>query len=186
MKNMQKGFATMLLFIICLLVAGIGIYLYIQNPNDPFSISKPLVHSVACTEEAMMCPDGSYIGRTGPDCQFVCPTASDKQTVSLDIIVPNPPTQENNPFVGVPYFKGNFIVTTEDGKKVSVLVGELKKTYLNMPHDNTSPPDNWFTFYDLVKNRDASYKGMPLTVKINGYWIDDTTFEATEISWQIG
>ncbi len=23
--------------------------------------------------DALECPDGSYVGRTGPDCQFVCP-----------------------------------------------------------------------------------------------------------------
>ena len=28
---------------------------------------------VACTMDAMMCPDGTYVGRTGPNCQFVCP-----------------------------------------------------------------------------------------------------------------
>ncbi|MBW2965051.1 DUF333 domain-containing protein [Candidatus Woesearchaeota archaeon] len=29
---------------------------------------------VACTEEAKMCPDGSAVGRTGPDCEFApCP-----------------------------------------------------------------------------------------------------------------
>jgi hypothetical protein len=28
---------------------------------------------VACTMDAMMCPDGSYVGRTGPSCEFVCP-----------------------------------------------------------------------------------------------------------------
>ncbi len=29
----------------------------------------------ACTEEAMVCPDGSYVGRTGPNCAFApCPT----------------------------------------------------------------------------------------------------------------
>lgn len=28
----------------------------------------------ACTEEAKVCPDGSSVGRTGPDCQFAeCP-----------------------------------------------------------------------------------------------------------------
>lgn len=28
----------------------------------------------ACTMEAKMCPDGSYVGRTGPDCEFApCP-----------------------------------------------------------------------------------------------------------------
>ena len=28
---------------------------------------------VACTVEAMQCPDGTWVGRTGPNCQFVCP-----------------------------------------------------------------------------------------------------------------
>jgi hypothetical protein len=28
---------------------------------------------VACTMDAMMCPDGTYVGRSGPDCKFVCP-----------------------------------------------------------------------------------------------------------------
>ena len=26
-----------------------------------------------CTQEAMQCPDGSWVGRSGPNCQFVCP-----------------------------------------------------------------------------------------------------------------
>lgn len=31
----------------------------------------------ACTEEARLCPDGSYVGRTGPDCEFApCPNAT--------------------------------------------------------------------------------------------------------------
>jgi len=28
---------------------------------------------VACTGDAMQCPDGTYVGRTTPNCQFVCP-----------------------------------------------------------------------------------------------------------------
>lgn len=29
---------------------------------------------VACTEEAKICPDGTAVGRTGPDCEFApCP-----------------------------------------------------------------------------------------------------------------
>ncbi len=30
--------------------------------------------SIACTMDAMMCPDGSYVGRSGPNCEFICPT----------------------------------------------------------------------------------------------------------------
>jgi len=28
---------------------------------------------VACTTDAKQCPDGSYVGRSGPNCEFVCP-----------------------------------------------------------------------------------------------------------------
>jgi hypothetical protein len=28
---------------------------------------------VACTMDAMVCPDGSYVGRSAPDCKFICP-----------------------------------------------------------------------------------------------------------------
>lgn len=32
---------------------------------------------VACTLDAKMCPDGSYVGRVGPSCEFApCPPAS--------------------------------------------------------------------------------------------------------------
>ncbi len=53
------------------------------NPNNPDPVAPP--HSsdeptapdepVACTMEAKTCPDGSYVGRTGPNCEFSpCPT----------------------------------------------------------------------------------------------------------------
>lgn len=29
--------------------------------------------TIACTQEAKQCPDGSYVGRTGPNCEFKCP-----------------------------------------------------------------------------------------------------------------
>ncbi len=33
---------------------------------------------VACTQEAKLCPDGSYVGRVGPNCEFkTCPGESD-------------------------------------------------------------------------------------------------------------
>ena len=34
--------------------------------------SKTIIEEapVACTMEAKQCPDGSYVGRTGPNCEF--------------------------------------------------------------------------------------------------------------------
>jgi len=28
--------------------------------------------SNACSQDAMQCPDGSWVGRSGPKCEFVC------------------------------------------------------------------------------------------------------------------
>jgi hypothetical protein len=35
---------------------------------------------VMCTADAMKCPDGSYVGRTGPNCEFLCPTTTPTTT----------------------------------------------------------------------------------------------------------
>ena len=41
---------------------------------------------VACTMEAKLCPDGSYVGRTGPKCEFTeCPSATTTPATRLHI-----------------------------------------------------------------------------------------------------
>jgi hypothetical protein len=35
---------------------------------------------VMCAQDAMLCPNGSYVGRTGPNCSFVCPGSSTTTT----------------------------------------------------------------------------------------------------------
>jgi hypothetical protein len=38
------------------------------------SSGTPVSTQKACTLEAKLCPDGSYVGRTGPNCEFAaCP-----------------------------------------------------------------------------------------------------------------
>ena len=64
-KDPKKHFAKIVvpLAIAAVLVAGGLIY-------ATRHVSQPR----ACTEEAKQCPDGSYVGRTGPNCQFAaCP-----------------------------------------------------------------------------------------------------------------
>jgi hypothetical protein len=36
----------------------------------------------ACTEEAKMCPDGSAVGRTGPNCEFAACPSGEARTLS--------------------------------------------------------------------------------------------------------
>ena len=56
-----------IILIILIVFIGKGAYEYMARPVLP--IQK------ACTMEAMLCPDGSYVSRTGPNCEFAaCPT----------------------------------------------------------------------------------------------------------------
>jgi len=48
------------------LISSVSAYLLLQNNAGK---------QVVCTQEAKLCPDGSYVGRTGPKCEFsACPT----------------------------------------------------------------------------------------------------------------
>jgi len=61
-------------FIFIIVVFILGGLLYIYNP-DPVEYKNPNeIEPVACTMEAKLCPDGSYVGRSGPNCEFAeCP-----------------------------------------------------------------------------------------------------------------
>jgi len=64
-----------------------------------FSVTDGVVveetEPVFCTMDAMMCPDGSYVGRTGPNCEFAaCPvteTAPSEPVVPAEPVVPVEP-----------------------------------------------------------------------------------------------
>jgi len=44
----------------------------------------PATNNIACTLEAKICPDGSAVGRRGPNCEFAaCPTAPEVQTPNI-------------------------------------------------------------------------------------------------------
>ena len=75
-----------LIFVLFLIAAGI-FWAYLTLHDKRFSYENiaipkikvtpappPNSNGVACTQEALMCPDGSFVGRTGPNCEFSpCP-----------------------------------------------------------------------------------------------------------------
>lgn len=65
------------IILILVLVVAAGIILWSVRAHAPvISDSDP----VACTQEAKLCPDGSYVGRSGPSCAFApCPELSDAE-----------------------------------------------------------------------------------------------------------
>jgi hypothetical protein len=53
--------------VVFILIAG-SHWLYKQRDNG----------QIACTQDALICPDGSAVGRTGPNCEFApCPSGAD-------------------------------------------------------------------------------------------------------------
>lgn len=57
---------TVLVLILALGLAGLYLSIFVTRENK---------EPAACTMEAKICPDGSAVGRTGPNCEFVaCPS----------------------------------------------------------------------------------------------------------------
>ncbi len=55
-------------------------FMPVAEAPTPTDIATSTTKS-ACQEDAMQCPDGLFVGRTGPNCEFVCPTP----TVPADV-----------------------------------------------------------------------------------------------------
>lgn len=103
-----------------LLVIGIAIIAFFIA-TKPTSVPTP--GPVACTEEANICPDGSYISRTGPQCQFsACPTntVATNGITGTVLLGPSCPVMRDPPdpqCADKPY-KAALVVTTPDGSRV--------------------------------------------------------------------
>ena len=72
MKNSQKGLMKVIILVGVLLIIAVTGYYFSLQGNKSNSVNNP---PVVCSQEAMQCPDGSYVGRTGSHCEFAqCPT----------------------------------------------------------------------------------------------------------------
>ena len=76
------------LIILLLILAGVGILATAGKSlvNEPAEvIPVPFDGVQECTLDAKMCPDGSYVGRVGPKCEFAaCPAPVATTTTSID------------------------------------------------------------------------------------------------------
>jgi hypothetical protein len=69
-----------LFFVIIALVAGVGMGAQlgyqlrdVRDSMMPTDTQSPGDEGIVCTADAKLCDDGSYVGRTGENCEFVCP-----------------------------------------------------------------------------------------------------------------
>ncbi len=60
---MNKKILVLLICLLIVIIAGVLIWIFWPKPK-----------MIGCTAEAKLCPDGSSVGRTGPNCEFAeCP-----------------------------------------------------------------------------------------------------------------
>jgi hypothetical protein len=60
-----------------LLIIAVEVIVFVEYFGVPKRIQPAIQNGIACTQEAKLCPDGSYVGRIGPDCAFAaCQTLS--------------------------------------------------------------------------------------------------------------
>ena len=58
-----------IIIVLVVIVAGVLVWYWV-SANKAAAPTSP----VACTQEAKICPDGSAVSRTGPNCEFAaCP-----------------------------------------------------------------------------------------------------------------
>lgn len=63
--NTKQGFASVAVIIILVLLAAGAVYVLTKDRAET---------STVCTLDAKQCPDGSYVSRVGPACEFAaCP-----------------------------------------------------------------------------------------------------------------
>ena len=82
----QRGFSLIpALFVLIAVGLGISVgYALWANYQNSKTTNSVKVNNVACTEEVKLCPDGSYVGRTGPDCEFAECSAANTNINSSD------------------------------------------------------------------------------------------------------
>lgn len=70
--------------IISLIIAGVLVWCIVNNKPLNKKTEKP--EMVLCAQDAKQCSDGSYVGRTGPKCEFVCPKEQPSEQVGEEVV----------------------------------------------------------------------------------------------------
>lgn len=75
--NNRKNTIIALLIVLVVAVLVYAMWVVVSR-----RVNAPLSEGVICTADAMQCPDGSWVGRSGPNCQFVCPLGTSTPSTS--------------------------------------------------------------------------------------------------------
>ncbi len=122
-----------------------GFVLGSKNKNNP-----PAGGPKACTQEAKLCPDGSYVSRTGPNCEFAqCPKPKTSPSPTIDVKV-NWKTYSNTKYMYSFRFPITYILTDASSDKLN---GKEGSVLLDLKHIGAP---GFPVFYVNVVSKDGS------------------------------
>ncbi|MEK7069020.1 MAG: peptidoglycan-binding protein, partial [Patescibacteria group bacterium] len=107
------------------------------SPTLPKQIPYPGQSVIACTQDAMQCPDGRSVGRTGPNCQFVCTPGKKPVDVSgklLNAYPTNGPATLYVTFTVMMNNYGDYTIDFGDGTKEK---GKIERCSESIPMNCT-------------------------------------------------
>lgn len=132
----KKEKASILIIVFILIAAGLTLSIVWQNKKLPVPESGNKEEEVFCTMEAKECPDGSYVGRIPPNCEFApCPS----ETIPNDWLTYVDTDRENNISFSYPKDFGKKYIFTEDWPPV---VSVINQPYSCLTTDPTSSVAN--------------------------------------------
>lgn len=152
----QKGFINIIFAILAVALFSTAVYFISHYQKPDTSSIRP--EPIACTMEAMQCPDGSYVGRTGPKCEFAkCPEIN--------------PSPKPNPSP----------VPKTTGEKITRKVGEQEGSFLIQKINRDSVEGLWYQSYPVARG-----EGTPKTLYIGddiGYACEGISIKLTSINF---
>jgi len=119
---------------------------------------------VMCTADAMMCPDGSYVGRTGPKCEFICPNNSNTDNTNPVII--DKISKQTFKIGETVYITGTNLSGFENDKNIWIQNNNGEKGIIYGTKDSTSEKII-FAVENKHCSEDTSYSGLPCSKYIN-------------------
>ena len=130
---MQQFFIGILIIILI----GIGAFLY-RGAKEHSVTVVPTPNAQACTQEAKVCPDGTSVGRTGPNCEFAACAAPNVEDMALAIAyvapaggVPSSITIQSFPIPAGK--KANDIILANTVHETSGLPAKSMSEFLSIP-----------------------------------------------------
>ncbi|MEI8232478.1 MAG: hypothetical protein WCG44_01920 [bacterium] len=174
----MKHLVSILVVLVIILTGVVG-YFAGQTRISPLTSPAPTVLpsstpiAVACTMEAKLCPDGSSVGRSGPNCEFAqCPVVK-TQTVKGGGILSFPKYELTIPSTWtvkkeVPGPDSERLVLSGDNLGITILQGGFGGSVCLYPGDPDSegPSARYTSFVEIVnQSGDKFRRSTPISGK---------------------